>query len=248
MNIDVIRPDWPAPATVRGAVTRRAGGVSTGPYASFNLASHVGDAPAAVAANRARLRVALGLPREPVWLRQVHGTAIVDAALAPPEAQADASFATVPGHCCVVLTADCLPILLCDAAGTRVAAVHAGWRGLAAGIVAATVIRLGTPPGELLAWIGPGIGPRAYAVGPELRATFCAADAACAAAFRQDGGQWYADLAAIARRQLDALGVGWIGGSAECTFEAADRCYSYRREPVTGRMASLVWLVPGDTR
>ena len=248
MSLDFLRPDWPAPATVRAAVTTRTGGVSGGPYAGFNLASHVGDAPEAVAANRARLRAALGLPREPAWLRQVHGTAIVDAARAAPDAEADASFATAPGHCCAVLTADCLPILFCDAAGTRVAAVHAGWRGLAANIVGAAVAALATAPAGLLAWIGPGIGPGAYAVGPELRAAFCDRDPGCASAFRQDGTQWYADLAAIARRQIGALGIGWIGGAAQCTFEAADRYYSYRREPVTGRMASLVWLVSADTR
>lgn len=243
-----LRPDWPAPAHVRAVVTTRAGGISSGPYASFNLATHVGDDPAAVAANRVRLRDALGLQREPAWLSQIHGATVVDAAAAAPGVEADAAFSTRPAVCCVVLTADCLPILFCDAAGTRVAAVHAGWRGLAAGIVTATVTRLGGAPGDLLAWIGPGIGAGAYTVGAELRATFCARDPAFAAAFSRRDGRWHADLRAIAHRELAQHGIGWIGGYAGCTFEESERFYSYRREAVTGRMASLVWRMPPGRR
>ena len=237
-------PDWPAPPGVRAAVTLRSGGVSRGPYASFNLATHVGDDPAAVEENRARLRSALGLAREPAWLRQVHGTTVVDAATAAPDVEADAAYATQPGVCCAVLTADCLPILLCDTVGTRVAAVHAGWRGLAAGIVSAAVSRLDTSAGDLLAWIGPGIGAAAYAVGPELRAMFCARDPALAGAFAERDGRWHADLAAIARHELAALGLTRIHAYAGCTFEEADRFYSYRRAAVTGRMASVITLLP----
>lgn len=238
---DWIVPDWPAPANVRALATTRAGGVSRGPYASFNLAAHVGDDPAAVEENRRRLRARL--PAEPRWLAQVHGTRVVDAAMAAPGAEADAAFARVRGVVCAVLTADCLPILLCDEAGTTVAAVHAGWRGLAAGIVEAAVNAMPAPPGRLIAWLGPAIGPRRFEVGAEVRAAFLAHSADAAQAFAaKENGKWLADLGLLAAQRLHALGVTRIGGGGFCTFDEAERFYSYRRDGSAGRMAALVWM------
>lgn len=239
--IPLVRPDWPAPPQVRACITTRAGGVSPPPYASLNLATHVGDAPAAVAENRYRLAQALGLPAAPRWLRQVHGTRCVDAARAGDDAEADAVLARRAGDVCAVLTADCLPVLLCDRAGTRVAAVHAGWRGLHDGVIAAAVRALDCPPSALLAFVGPGIGVDAYAVGADFRARFIALDPASAACFEQRADGWHADLAALAGRQLAAAGVGCTVQANLCTY-ADPRFYSYRRDGVTGRFASLIWL------
>ncbi|WJW74922.1 peptidoglycan editing factor PgeF [Thiohalobacter sp. IOR34] len=242
---DWLIPDWPAPAVVRALTTTRAGGVSRPPYDSLNLADHVGDDPAAVAANRERLRTRLGLPAEPVWLRQVHGTGIVDAARLSGTAGADGSTTAQPGVVCAVLTADCLPLLLCDRAGRRVAAVHAGWRGLAGGVIEAALDAMDRPGSELLAWLGPAIGPRAFAVGDEVRAAFVAADPAAATAFHREAGGWRADLYALARQRLAARGVRAVYGGHWCTHEDRARFYSYRRDGDTGRMASLIWLEPG---
>jgi len=243
--MSVIAPVWDAPARVRACVTTRLGGVSGGAWAGLNLATHVGDDPAAVAANRARLAAALALPGPPRWLTQVHGTHCVDAAIvdAPVEApvEADASCTRTPGVVCAVLTADCLPILLCDRDASCVAAVHAGWRGLHDGVIAAAVDALGVPAGRLCAWIGPGIGVDAYVVGADLRERFVAREPALAACFERRGGDWHADLSAIARQQLDAAGVGAVAASGLCTF-TDPRFYSYRLDGLTGRFASLVWL------
>ncbi len=174
-GIELVEPDWPAPRRVRAVATTRRGGVSRGVHASLNLGDHVGDDPAAVAENRRRLAHALGLATAPCWLRQVHGTAVADAGGAGLLPQADAMVASMPSAACVVLTADCLPVLFCDAAGSRVAAAHAGWRGLAAGVLEATVAALvasGVQAGDLLAWIGPAIGKAAYEVGDEVRVEF----------------------------------------------------------------------------
>jgi hypothetical protein len=239
-----ITPDWPAPANVRACVTTRAGGVSRPPYASFNLAAHVGDDPQAVASNRARLRAELALPGEPAWLTQVHGVGVVDAAAeAADRPQADGAFATVPGAVCAVLTADCLPVLLCDRDGTRVAALHAGWRGLSSGVIEAGVRALDVAGGELLAWLGPAIGPLAFEVGAEVRAAFVAGDPAAASAFQPDrSGKFLADIYLLARQRLAGLGVTAVYGGGLCTVADRDRFYSYRRDGVTGRMASLIWL------
>jgi YfiH family protein len=243
--VDWIEPDWPAPARVRAVCTTRAGGVSGGPYASFNLADHVGDDPACVARNRARLRDRLGLPQEPLWLRQVHGCGLARGGVDPAGCEADAGMAVGAGIVCAVLTADCLPVLLCDRVGTRVAAVHAGWRGLAAGVIEVTVAGMGAAPADVLAWLGPAIGPDAFEVGAEVRAAFVARDAAAADAFRPSpGGRWLADLYLLARRRLDALGVGRVWGGGLCTVTDARRFFSYRHDGVTGRMASLIWLAP----
>lgn len=241
--MELIRPDWPAPARVRAVTTTRAGGESAGPYASLNLGDHVGDEPARVRANRARLREALGLGVEPRWLRQVHGARMVDAARAGADTEADGCVAAARGQVCAVLTADCLPILLCDRAGTRVAALHAGWRGLAAGIVEAGVRAMRTPGEGLLAWLGPAISQAAYEVGEEVRAAFVRADAGAAAAFvPSPRGRWQVDLYALARARLRAQGVTAVYGGEYCTATRSDLFYSYRRDGATGRMGSLIWL------
>lgn len=239
----LIAPDWTAPPQVQARVTTRDGGVSAGPYADFNLAMHVGDARSAVDANRARLASALALPAAPRWLTQVHGSRCVDAATVRDDVEADASCAFRPGVVCAVLTADCLPVLLCDRAGTRVAAVHAGWRGLHDGVIAASLTALAAPASTLLAWIGPGIGRDAYVVGDDLRVRFLARDPGLAHCFEQRGAYWHADLAAIAAHQLAIAGVDEITLSDLCTHDDA-RFYSYRRDGLTGRFASLIWIAP----
>jgi len=242
---EFILPDWPAPSRVHAVTTTRRGGVSLPPYDTFNLAGHVGDDADAVAANRVRLETALNLPAAPVWLQQVHGTGVVDAAHSANGAEADGAFAGAPAVVCAVLTADCLPVLLCDRAGTRVAALHAGWRGLASGVLEAGVDALGLAPADLLAWLGPAIGPEVFEVGEEVRAAFMAADAAASAAFRPSPtGRWLADLYRLARLRLAARGVSSVYGGGLCTVSDPDRFYSFRRERDTGRMASLIWLEP----
>ena len=240
---DLMMPEWPAPATVRAASTTRRGGVGLPPYDSLNLAGHVGDDPACVAANRRRLAAAVGFPAEPAWLEQVHGNIVVAAETVAVPVAADAAWTREPGRPCVVMTADCLPVLLCDRAGTVVAAAHAGWRGLAGGVIAATVARIGVPPTELLAWLGPAIGPDAFEVGEDVRAVFLALDADAAACFRPSpAGRWLADIYELARRQLRGLGISAVYGGGFCTFSEPERFFSYRREQRTGRMASLIWL------
>ncbi|NEX16343.1 MAG: peptidoglycan editing factor PgeF [Halochromatium sp.] len=241
------RPDWTAPAVVQALSTTRQGGVSSGVYASLNLASHVGDDPAAVQRNRALLYEQAQIPLEPTWLNQVHGPAVYEHGAARPSGRdADASVAFGPGAVCAVMTADCLPILLCDQAGTVVAAAHAGWRGLAAGVIEATVQRMRRPADQLQAWLGPAIGPAQFEVGDEVRARFCALDPDAAAAFRPNAaGRWLADLPMLARQRLARLGVTSVSGGDHCTLADRDRFFSYRRDGVTGRMASLIWLQSG---
>ena len=237
-----IVPDWPAPARVRALSTTRAGGVSVAPYDSLNLGIHVGDDPANVAANRAQVRRIV--PSEPAWLNQVHGTAVVDAASVAGVPDADASVSRTPGAVCVVMTADCLPVLLCDRAGTVVGAAHAGWRGLHGGVIEATVAAMQVAPADVIAWLGPAIGPTAFEVGDEVRAAFVATDAIADAAFKPAGqpGKWLADIYLLARQRLAALGVTAVYGGDCCTVSESRRFFSYRRDGVTGRMASLVWL------
>lgn len=244
MTTHWLEADWPAPVNVRVVTTSRDGqGISRPPFDRFNLADHVGDDPAAVAANRAQLVSQLNLPSAPVWLEQIHGTGVVTLPSSMTKPQADASVTAKPGVVCAVLTADCLPVLFCDRAGTRVAAAHAGWRGLAGGVLEATVSSLDVPPQELLAWLGPAIGPRAFEVGEEVRAAFMAEDLAAKSAFVQTRpGHWHADLYALARRRLARLGIESVYGGGHCTFEDAQRFYSYRRDGRTGRMASLIWF------
>jgi YfiH family protein len=238
---DWIVPDWPAPAGVRALVTTRSGGVSTGPYASMNLAEHVGDDPGFVAENRRRLRT--HLPAEPLWLSQVHGHAVVCAEDAVEGVAADAAFTRRAGRVCAVLTADCLPVLLCNDAGTVVAAAHAGWRGLAGGVIEATLRAMNEPPAHLLAWLGPAIGPQAFEVGAEVRAAFLAHSPDAAAAFAaQENGKWLADLYRLAGLRLHGLGVERVFGGGFCTCRDPQRFYSFRREKTTGRMATLIWM------
>lgn len=237
-------PDWPVAEHVRVLSTLRAGGVSEGPYASLNLAAHVGDRPNAVAANRLLLREAAHLPGEPLWLEQVHGTRVADHAGEARAAQpADASVAFAPGRVCAVLTADCLPVVFSDRLGTRVGVAHAGWRGLLGGVLQATIAALQLPGPQLHAWLGPAIGPDAFEVGPEVREAYRARDAGTAACFvANERGRYRADLYGLARRMLTSAGVESVHGGGWCTHADAARFFSYRRDGVTGRMATLAWL------
>ncbi|HSH42129.1 MAG TPA: peptidoglycan editing factor PgeF [Arenicellales bacterium] len=240
-TFDWIVPDWPVPARVRAVSTTRVGGVSQAPYASLNLAGHVGDAPETVAANRARLRERLSLPAEPVWLEQVHGTDILDLDCIA-SGPADGAVTGRADRVCAVMTADCLPLLLCSRDGERVGAVHAGWRGLAAGVIEAGLARLDVPCEEVLTWLGPAIGPAAFAVGGEVREAFIRHDPRAATAFHTRAGRLHADLYALARQRLEACGVTAIHGGGRCTWSEPSHFYSYRRDGITGRMASLIWL------
>jgi YfiH family protein len=241
---DYVLPDWPAPANVRALITTRTGGVSAGPYASLNLGAHVGDDSLCVQRNRALLRS--HLPAEPRWMKQVHGTHAVEATEAQaepePEPEADAAFARTSGVVCAVLTADCLPVFLCDRAGSRVGIAHAGWRGLASGVIESLIRAMSVSPDALLAYLGPAIGPAAFEVGEDVRTAFVADDAAAHAAFAPRGhGKYGADLYALARGRLAAAGVSEVYGGGFCTH-SEPRFYSFRRERITGRMASLIWL------
>ena len=244
MHADWIRPDWPAPARVRAVSTTRGGGVSSGSYAALNLGQHVGDAPASVIENRRRLVTTLGLRQEPRWLKQVHGTAVARLMGAPVSTPADAAVTGMAGEACAIMTADCLPVLFCDRAGTRVAAAHAGWRGLAAGVLEATAQAMESAPGGLLAWMGPAIGPKSYEVGEEVRAAFIAQDPGAAAGFTlgKAPGKWWCDLYMLARRRLEAAGVARVYGGGLCTYTERERFFSFRRDGECGRMATLIWL------
>jgi len=250
MHPDWINPDWPAPANVHAVMTTRSGGVSLAPFDSFNPASHVDDDPVAVAENRRRLR--RWLPSEPLWLNQVHGCEVVcevanQATAGVPSADAGVAFR--PGEVRAVLTADCLPVLFCDEAGSVVAAAHAGWRGLAAGVLEATVAAMGIAPEHILAWLGAAIGPAAFEVGDEVREAFVSRHPLAGVAFRpalpgtldEAPRKWLADIYALARIRLAAIGVYRVYGGGLCTFNDP-RFFSYRREPRTGRMASVIWL------
>jgi len=242
-DLQFIYPSWAAPENIKAVTTTRTGGFSCGPYESFNLGDHVGDEPDAVERNRTLLHEALTLPSRPVWLAQVHGTNVVNAAQASAQTEADGGYAEKPGVVCAVLTADCLPVFLCDKAGTKVALLHAGWRGLAAGVIESGVKAMGVPGRQLLAWLGPGIGPDAYEVGEEVRRAFVERDAGAAEAFRpSSNGRWLVDMYALARHRLHRLGVTEVGGGNHCTYTEADKFFSYRRDGTCGRMASLIWM------
>ncbi|MCL2075162.1 MAG: peptidoglycan editing factor PgeF [Betaproteobacteria bacterium] len=237
-------PDWPAPASVKALQTTRNGGVSNAPYANFNLGLHTGDDPMSVQENRTRL--VAHLPNEPVWLEQVHSAeAIVISGehfSRPP--RADAAICRVPGQVCTIMTADCLPVLFCDQAGSVVAAAHAGWRGLAAGVLENTLNAMRTDPANILVWLGPAIGANAFEVGDEVRTAFLAASPDAAGAFfpAATQGKYHADLYALARQRLNAVGATRIFGGEYCAFSEPERFFSYRRDGATGRMASLIWL------
>lgn len=241
MNPAWIRPDWPAPPNVHAISTTRAGGVGAGPYASMNLGLHVSDADDVVLENRARLRACL--PAEPLWLDQVHGIDVRDAGRERGPVRGDAAIAARPGAVCGVMTADCLPVLFCDDSGSVVAAAHAGWRGLAAGVLEATVERMGTPPSSLMAWLGPAIGPGAFEVGEEVRRQFVDQDPSADLAFRPGrDDRWMADLFMLARQRLGRLGMARVSGGGVCTYSDSQRFFSYRRDGTTGRMMSVVWI------
>jgi YfiH family protein len=235
-----LTPDWPAPASVKACVTTREGGVSVAPFDSLNLGDHVDDSPQAVAENRRRLTEHFAI--QPAWLQQVHG---VDVVHADPGvvATADASWTATPGIACAAMTADCLPALFCDRAGTRVAAAHAGWRGLAAGVLEATLDSLDVAPQQVLVWLGPAIGPQAFEVGSEVREVFIQQLPEAATAFvpSANAGKFLADIYALARLRLAARGVTAVYGGGFCTV-SDPRFFSYRRASRTGRFASLVWL------
>jgi polyphenol oxidase len=245
-----LRPDWPAVQRVRAVFTLRAGGVSAGHCASLNVGAHVQDDPAAVAENRRRIIAAFEVPAEPAWLTQVHGAAVVR--LGPrrePTLEADAVVTAEAARVCVIQVADCLPVLFAARDGSVVGAAHAGWRGLAAGVLENTLAALGVPPAQLLAWIGPGIGPAHFEVGAEVRDVLVAAApdngaGQAAAAFQPNArGRWQCDLVALARQRLLAAGLTNIHGGNWCTFADAERFFSHRRDGRSGRMAALIWLV-----
>jgi YfiH family protein len=240
-----VLPDWPAPPEVRALSTQRSGGVSAAPFESLNLGDHVGDSAEAVAENRRRLRTAVRLPAEPVWLSQQHGTNVLDldGAHDAPAGGADASCTRRPGRVCAILTADCLPVLLASDSGAGVAAAHAGWRGLAAGVIEATVRALALPPQSLLAWLGPGISAAHFEIGAEVREELLRADPQADAAFERNArGRYLADLTALARRRLERLGIARIYGGDACTYAGPEDYFSYRRDGRTGRQATLIWL------
>jgi len=237
-------PDWPAPAHVRAFATTREGGVSVGEYASMNLGQSSGDDPGSVARNRAIVRALL--PSEPAWLAQVHGRDVADLDLSTggERPRADAAATSIPGRVAVVLTADCMPLFLTDRAGRRVAVAHAGWRGLAAGVVESTVAELRLPASDVIAWMGPAIGPDAFEVGPEVRDAFIAADPDAATAFRPGKpGKYMADLYSLARQRLARAGVHEVHGGGFCTFHDPARFFSYRRVQKSGRMGAFIWIM-----
>jgi YfiH family protein len=234
-------PQWPAPANVHAWVTERG---SPARYGTLNLALHVADDADSVAANRARLRAALRLPSEPHWLEQVHKTRVLDLDLGA-KGPADGAVTARPGVVCTVMTADCLPVLLCDNAGRQVGVAHAGWRGLLEGVLPAAVAAFRSEPGDLVAWLGPAIGQAAYEVGAEVRDAFVARSPAARQRFtRNERGRWQADLYGLARDALAAAGVRSLHGGGYCTFTEAERFFSHRREAPCGRMATLIWLGP----
>lgn len=251
--------DWPVPDNVAIAMTNRHGGVSLAPYDSLNLGLHVGDIPQQVLVNRGLLAQQLQLATDPVWLEQVHGTHVIDLAdiksveLAPEAlAQqasisvshphiADASYTNLVGRVCVVMTADCLPVLLCNKQGTEVASAHAGWRGLCDGVIEATVAHFSSKPSELIAYLGPAIGPTAFEVGAEVRDAFMARDPNAESCFIARGDKYLADIIGLAKLRLTKLGVSQVYSADICTVSNLDY-FSYRRDKITGRMASLIWL------
>ena len=244
-----IIPNWPAPANVRALQTTRNVGISAAPYNSLNFGEHVKDNPLHVAQNRQLL--SQFLPTEPVWLNQVHGVDVIDAANTSCAPSADASYATRKNVVCVTMTADCLPILLCDQAGTVVASTHAGWRSLCDGVIEATVKKMPVESSQLMAWLGPAIGPNAFEIGGEVRAQFIQKDSQSQTAFKsydenQEQDKWLADIYQIATQRLNNLGITQIygGGRDEhwCTYTDENRFFSFRRDGLTGRMATLIWL------
>lgn len=248
-ELKLITPNWPAPDNIQAYSSTRLSGASQGVYAGLNLAQHVGDKPQRVAQNRHQLAVALELPNEPFWLNQVHQASALNTSIQQHGAKnsvapnADASFSLQANHVCAVMTADCLPVLICNSRGNKVAAVHAGWRGLAGGAIENTVAALNERPGQLLAWLGPAIGPQAFEVGEDVRRVFVDKFTQAEVAFIQNRpGHYLADIYQLARLVLSNVGVKAIYGGEYCTFNDAHHFYSFRRDGTTGRQASLIWF------
>lgn len=240
----IIVPEWPLPQGVAACSSTRVGGVSEGAWDSLNLGAHCGDNPEHVEENRKRMFAAGQLPSKPVWLEQVHGKDVLHLSGGPyASKRADASYSNTPGTVCAVMTADCLPVLFCNKAGTEVAAAHAGWRGLCDGVLEETVSCFKDSPENILAWFGPAIGPQAFEVGPEVREAFMAKDANAVSAFRPACEKYYADIYLLARQRLGNIGVTAVFGGDRCTFSEKDDFFSYRRDRITGRMASFIWLI-----
>ncbi len=242
MSLSWLNIDWPAPPGVRVLSSFRGGGASAAPYASLNLGDHVGDNPRLVADNRRALIAAARLPAEPIWLEQVHGVNVADLDAPGPYGPADAAVTRRAKRVCAILTADCLPVVFATESGDTIAAAHAGWRGLSAGVIEATVEAIGASPQRLIAWLGPAIGPRHFEVGAEVRQAFIGTDSGDADAFEKNAeGRFMADLARLARRRLERLGISRVHGGGECTYARADRYFSHRRDGITGRQGTFIW-------
>ncbi|USH02991.1 polyphenol oxidase [Grimontia kaedaensis] len=240
--MDWITPDWPAPSRIKAVSTTRQGGVSPVPFDSLNLGDHVGDDSDFVVKNRQTLAEAMSMPTSPAWLNQVHGTEVVTLPLAVDEVpDADAAFTEAQGQVCVVMTADCLPVLFCNEEGTQVGAAHAGWRGLVNGVLEQTLSQF-DEPSKVMAWLGPAIGPDAFEVGSEVREQFMAHDAAAEKAFKPHNDRWLADIYLLARQRLQSAGVTQIYGGEHCTVSDPETFFSYRGEKRTGRQASCIWI------
>lgn len=237
---DLIIPDWPAPSNVHAIQTTRQGGFSDAPFESLNLGAHVQDHPITVVKNRQLLDQFL--PAEPVWLNQVHGTNVINAALSNCVQDADGSFTTESNVVCVTMTADCLPVLLCNKQGTAVAAIHAGWRSLCDGVIENTILAMGLKADDLLAWLGPAIGPYAFEVGAEVRQAFIEKDTNATLAFKPHADKWLANLYLLATQRLNNVGIKAIYGGGDCTYSSPERYFSFRRDGMTGRMATMIWM------
>ncbi|MDH3354153.1 MAG: peptidoglycan editing factor PgeF [Chromatiales bacterium] len=242
MNTSFITPEWPAPANIRSVMTTRLGGVSRRPYDSLNLGGHVGDVSTAVDANRQMITEQLHLPTQPKWLHQIHSATALNSTSS--ECEGDACFSHRVGDVCAVMTADCLPLLVCNRKGTEIAAIHAGWRGLLAGVIESTINALDASPNELMVWLGAAIGPNQFEVGSEVRQQFVDEDKRALNAFKPSANteHWLADIYQLARIRLNRLGVRAIYGGGLCTYSDSERFFSYRRDGVTGRMGSLIWM------
>ncbi|AEF53749.1 peptidoglycan editing factor PgeF [Marinomonas posidonica] len=237
-----ISPNWPAPPSVKGFVSTRLGGVSQSPFNTLNLGAHVGDEPQAVVTNRGRFAQQINMPESVVWLNQVHGTQVIALPTNEQIDAADAAYSNSIGQVCAVLTADCLPVFFCDSKGHQVAVAHAGWRGLCAGILESTLAKFDDPE-QVMAWLGPAIGPSAFEVGQEVYEAFCLKETSAHVAFKPSAeGKWLADLYTLARQRLKAVGVEHVYGGDYCTYTDEERFFSYRRDGQTGRMASVVWI------
>ncbi|EQB98869.1 purine nucleoside phosphorylase YfiH [Photorhabdus temperata] len=240
----LIFPNWPQPPTVKACSSTRLGGISLSPYDSLNLGKHVGDEPDVVEKNRHILAKVAELPQQPAWLEQVHGTRVVRLDGQPMEDnKADAVYTNIPEQVCAVMTADCLPVLFCSSAGDEVAAAHAGWRGLCAGVLENTVAQFKTKPDQIQAWLGPAIGAKAFEVGSEVMEAFIAQDSDLNKAFMPFGEKYLGDIYLLAKLKLQSVGVKAIFGGIECTVSNKEKFFSYRRDGITGRMATLIWLI-----